>query len=157
MALEVGQEAPDFELRDTDGQTVKLSDFRGQKNVLLVFVPFALTRTCTAEFCEIRDTSQDLVNDPEVEVIGISCDPTWVLREWKKKESYINRFVSDFWPHGEVSRAYGTLDEMLGVPMRCTFVIDKEGIIRFAEYNTLANVVEARDQSAWRRALESVR
>ena len=156
MKLEVGQPAPDFSLRDTDGGTVALSAFRGSKNVLLVFVPFALTPVCTAEFCQLRDDNADLVNDPDLEVIGISCDPAWVLREWKKKESYINTFVSDFWPHGEVSKAYGAFDEIVGAPMRCTFLVDKEGILRFCEYNTLENVVEARDQSRWRQALAAL-
>jgi len=156
VALEIGQHAPDFTLRDTDGVSVTLSEFRGQKNVLLVFVPFALTRTCTAEFCQLRDENADMVQDPDLEVLGISCDPTWVLRAWKNKESYINRFVSDFWPHGEVSRAYGTFDEIVGAPMRCTFLVDKEGVVRFAEYNTLATVGEARDQSAWRAALAAL-
>jgi len=157
MGLEIGREAPDFALRDTDGATVGLGDFRGTKNVLVVFVPFALTRTCTAEFCQLRDENADMVNDPDVEVLGISCDPVWVLREWKKKESYINTFLSDFWPHGEVSKAYDAFDEIVGTPMRCTFLIDKDGILRFAEYNTLQNVVEARDQARWRDALAAIR
>jgi peroxiredoxin (alkyl hydroperoxide reductase subunit C) len=157
MALDVGREAPDFTLRDTDGAMVKLSDFRGEKYVLLVFVPFALTRTCTAEFCQLRDENADMVNDPDVEVLGISCDPAWVLREWKKKESYINTFLSDFWPHGDVSKAYDAFDEIVGAPMRCTFLVDKDGILRFVEYNTLQTVVEARDQARWREALAALR
>src|SRR5687767_12579663 len=130
IGIGVGVEAPDFELRDTDGTTVKLSDFRGVKNVLILFYPFAFSPTCLSEFCQLRDTNADLVSDDDLEVIGISPDPLWSLKAWKQKEGFGNRFVSDFWPHGAVSRAYASFNEGTGGSKRNTFLIDKDGIIR---------------------------
>ena len=153
--LDIGDEAPDFTLRDTDGQAINLSDFRGQKNVLLVFYPFAFSGTCTKEFCQIRDENTDLVSQ-NLEVFGVSTDPVHTLRAWKKAENYVNRFLSDFWPHGAVSKVYGAFDEKIGADVRCTFLIDKEGIIRFVERNALENIAEARDQDAWKRAVAAL-
>lgn len=150
--IELGQEAPDFSLRDTEGQPVKLSDLRG-KNVLLVFYPFAFSGTCTKEFCQLRDENADLVSGEDLEVFGISADPVWAIRTWKAAERYPNRFLSDFWPHGAVSKLYETFDEKIGSAVRCTFLIDKQGIVRYIERNTLANIAESRDQEAWRKAI----
>jgi len=153
--VNVGDEAPDFEARDDGGQQIKLSDFRGQKNVLLVFYPYAFTRTCTSEFCGLRDNPLEIVDD-NTEVIGISSDTVATLRAWKAAENYINRFVSDFWPHGAIAKAYGAFDELIGTAVRCTFLIDKEGIVRFAEYNDLASLGQARDQDRWREAIRAL-
>ena len=156
MAIGVGGEAPDFELRDTDGESVRLSDFRGKKNVLLVFYPYAWTRTCTNEFCTLRDTNPDLVADERVEIFGISTDALGSLRAWRKAENYPNRFLSDFWPHGAVAKAYGTFDELIGAPVRSTFLIDRDGIVRYLERGKLEALAEARDQNAWRAALDEL-
>jgi peroxiredoxin len=151
--LDVGQPAPDFEVRDTEGQTVKLSDFRGKKNVLLLFYPFAFSRVCTTEFCQLRDENADLVGDENVEVIGISTDPLHALRAWKEHEKYPNRFVSDFWPHGEVSRAYDAFQEQVGMSLRHAFLIDKEGIVRLVQRSETR---EARNQDEWRAKLKEL-
>ncbi|MCA1830650.1 MAG: peroxiredoxin [Actinomycetota bacterium] len=151
----VGQEAPDFSARDTEGQTVTLRDLRG-KNVLLVFYPFAFSGTCTKEFCELRDANSDIATDEDVEVFGVSCDPVWAIRTWKQQQNYPNRFLSDFWPHGAISRAYGAFDEKIGSAVRSTFLIDKEGIIRYAEQGTLEQLAIARDQGSWREALAAL-
>jgi peroxiredoxin len=153
--VDVGDEAPDFEGRDDSGELVKLSDFRGKKNVLLVFYPYAFTRTCTSEFCTLRDDNVDLCSDT-TEVIGISCDSVGTLRAWKKSEGYVNRFVSDFWPHGEISKRYGAFDDRLGAPVRCTFLIDKAGAVRYVERNTIETLGVARDQQAWREAIATL-
>jgi peroxiredoxin len=154
--VNVGDEAPEFQGRDTEGQLVKLSDFRGQKNVLLVFYPYAFTRTCTSEFCQLRDENPDLSGMKDTEIIGISTDTVASLRVWKEQENYVNRFVSDFWPHGAISRAYGAFDERLGAPVRNTFLIDKDGIVRYAEHNGLETLAVARDQQGWRQAIEAL-
>jgi peroxiredoxin len=156
MSIEVGHEAPDFELRDSDGQLVKLSDFRGHKNVLLIFYPYAWTRTCTSEFCTLRDENHDLAIDPRVEIFGVSTDSVGSLRAWRKAESYPNRFLADFWPHGAVSQAYGAFDELIGAPVRSTFLIDKEGVVRYVERGKLETLAEARDQAEWRKALDEL-
>lgn len=146
----VGDAAPDFEVRDTDGTLVKLSDFRGIKNVLLLFYPFAFSPTCHGEFCMLRDTNADIVSDENLEVLGISPDTFWTLKAWRETEGFVNRFLSDSWPHGAVSRAYGSLNEATGGSLRNTFLIDKQGIIRFMEVNLPRG---PRDQQGWRDAI----
>jgi len=154
--VNVGDEAPEFKGRDETGESVSLSDFRGKKNVLLVFYPYAFSGTCTKEFCQLRDENPDLEGLKDTEIIGVSTDPVHSLRAWKKAEHYVNRFVSDFWPHGAISRAYGAFDERIGAPVRNTFLIDKEGIVRYAEHNGLETLAVARDQSSWRKAIEAL-
>lgn len=149
MPVSVGGEAPDFELPNSEGSTTKLSDFRGRRNVLLVFYPLAFSPICTSEFCMLRDENADL-GARDTEVIGISVDSRHVLREWKKAEGYTNVFVSDFWPHGAVAHAYGTFNEERGTAYRGTFLIDKRGVIRWLE---VPEVNEARDQGSWRKAI----
>jgi peroxiredoxin len=155
--VNVGDEAPEFKGRDTEGQLVTLSDFRGKKNVLLAFYTYAFSGTCTKEFCELRDVNADLCGLEDFEIIGISCDPVHSLRAWKATEKYVNRFVSDFWPHGAISRAYGAFDERIGAPIRHTFLIDKDGIVRYAEHNPLETLATARDQNAWRQAIDALK
>lgn len=153
MAVEVGREAPDFELRDSAGDTVRLSDYRGKKNVLLVFYPFAFSPGCSNELCDLRDQNPDIVSDEETEVLAVSVDPVWSLRAWKEQQSFSNRFLSDFWPHGEVSRLYGAFDEVLGFAQRHTFLVDRHGIVRFIERNSAKQL---RDQDNWREALQRI-
>lgn len=152
MSVEVGQVAPDFELPDSEGGKTKLSDFRGRKNVLLVFYPLAFSTTCHSEFCTLRDENPDLVGD-DLEVIGVSVDSPWAIRAWKEQEKFRNRFVADFWPHGAVAQSYGAFIEKGGVATRATFLIDKEGIVRWKEIQA---PFEARDQAGWRKAIEAL-
>lgn len=153
--VEVGNEAPDFELKDHLKNPVRLRDFRGAAKVLLVFYPAAFSSTCTGEFCELRDRNADLIGEDTV-VLGISTDPPHALRVWREIEGFPNVFLSDFWPHGEVSRLYGAFDERIGQATRYTFLIDRQGIVRYAERNPLERLGEARDQAAWRAALDAL-
>lgn len=146
--IDIGAEAPDFELLDTEGGKTKLSDYRGQKNVLLAFYPFAFSPTCDGEFCQLRDENPDMVSTDDLEVIGISVDHIFALKAWKEQKRFPNRFVADFWPHGAVAEAYGVLNER-GFAKRQTFLIDREGIVRYVEDNPTG---AARDQAAWRKA-----
>jgi mycoredoxin-dependent peroxiredoxin len=152
MPLEVGQEAPDFTLRDQNREEVTLSSFRGRKSVLLVFYPFAFSRICTAELCQVRDELPRYQND-EVQILGISVDHPYALRSYAERDGYRFPLLADFWPHGEVARAYGVFNEIGGMANRGTFLVDREGIIRFAEMNAPG---EARDQAAWHRALDAL-
>lgn len=152
MAIEIGSPAPEFTLRNQHGQHVSLSDFRGQKSVLLMFYPFAFTGTCTGELCTIRDRYTDFVND-DTEVVSVSCDPTASLRVFAEQEGLTHSLLSDFWPHGEVSRAYGAFLEELGFSTRATFVIDKEGIVRWSVVNGPG---QARDADAYAEALAAL-
>ena len=134
MSVEVGQQAPDFELSNHHGQPVRLSSFRGEKNVVLVFFPKAFTPTCTGELCEIRDEPRVIEGDDTV-VLGISCDTTATLRVFAEQEKYEFDLLSDFWPHGAVSQQYGAFFEPGGFPLRATFIIDKDGVVRWSVVN----------------------
>jgi peroxiredoxin (alkyl hydroperoxide reductase subunit C) len=152
MPIEVGAEAPDFELKDQHGQAVRLSSFRGVRNVLLVFYPLAFTGVCQGELCSLRDNLNDFVNDT-VQTLTISVDSSPALRVWAEREGYTFPLLSDFWPHGAVARAYGVFNEERGIANRGTFLIDKQGIVRFAEMNPPG---QARDQDGWRRAIAAL-
>ena len=148
-AIEVGHEAPDFELPDQHGRPVRLSSFRGSRNVVLVFYPHAFTPTCTGEICAIRDEGSALANE-DVEVLAVSCDPTASLRVFGEQYGVTYPLLSDFWPHGEVSRTYGVFFEPRGFATRGTFVIDKAGVVRWAVVNGPG---DARDPADYAKAL----
>ena len=152
MSLEVGQEAPDFTLQNQFGEDVKLSDFRGKKNVVLVFYPMAFTGICTGELCEIRDQSPAFVSD-DVQVLGISCDTSASLKVFAEQENFDYPLLSDFWPHGEVAQKYGVFIAERGIATRATFVIDKSGEVA-AKFETSPG--EPRKLSDYKNALELV-
>lgn len=134
MSVQVGQEAPDFTLKDTETQDVALSSFRGQKNVVLLFVPFAFTGVCTSELCSVRD-NLGTYSQLDAEVLGISVDSPFAQKQWKEKENLNFTLVSDF--NRSVSKAYGAqFDDLMGfsgVAKRAAFVIDKAGQVQYAE------------------------
>jgi mycoredoxin-dependent peroxiredoxin len=140
--IQVGDEAPDFELRDQHGQPVRLSDYRGKKAVVLVFYPFAFTKTCQGELCSLRDDLGTFANE-EAQLLTVSVDSPAAHRAWGEQQGYTFPLLADFWPHGEVARAYGVFDERFGVALRGTFVIDTEGVVRYRVVNPIS---EARDQ-----------
>ncbi|MER7987214.1 peroxiredoxin [Streptomyces noursei] len=152
MAIEVGTEAPDFALRNQHGELVRLSDFRGEKNVVLLFYPFAFTGVCTGELCALRDELPKFVND-DVQLLAVSNDSPFSLRVFSDQESLGYPLLSDFWPHGEVSTAYGVFDDEKGCAVRGTFVLDKEGVVRWTIVNGLP---DARDLNDYVKALEAL-
>lgn len=134
MNIEIGQEAPGFTLYDTIKNKISLSDFKGN-NVLLLFFPQAFTRVCTSELCSIRDNI-GLYNNANAKVLGISVDSVFTLAKFKEVQQYNFPLLSDF--NKEVSSAYGSLYDtwildMKGVSKRSAFVIDKQGIVQYAE------------------------
>ncbi|WP_033294908.1 peroxiredoxin [Amycolatopsis jejuensis] len=149
MAVEVGSQAPDFTLNDYNKQPVTLSQFKGDKPVLLVFYPFAFSGICTGELCQLRDEFADY-DGKGVQVIGVSVDTPFSLKAWAEVEGYQFPLLSDFWPHGEVAKKYGVFNEDAGLAVRGTFLIDTTGVVRFAEVNAPG---EARDQSGWKKAV----
>ena len=149
MAVEVGAKAPDFELKDQHGTPVKLSDFAGKKDVVLVFYPLAFSGICTGELCAIRDELPTLGGD-DVQVLAVSVDSVFALRAWTEQEKYQFPLLSDFWPHGGVAQAYGVFDAEKGLARRGTFIIDKAGVVRWKVDNAIP---EARDLEAYRAAL----
>lgn len=147
MTLAVGQPAPDFTLRNQYGAEVSLSQFRGEKNVLLMFYPFAFTGTCTGELCTIRDRYVDFVND-DTEVLSVSCDTVFALKVFAEQEGYTHSLLSDFWPHGAVAELYGAFNPERGRAERSSFVIDKDGIVRWEVRNTGSDARSADDYKA---------
>jgi peroxiredoxin len=142
VAIAVGDIAPDFELKDQHGKAVKLSDFHGKAPVVLMFYPFAFSSTCTSELCEIRDAhlGDGLVGDGragcgDAVVLAVSTDPVHALRAFSDTEGFKHPLLSDFWPHGEVAKKYGVFLDDLGFATRGTFVIDKDGVVRWAVVN----------------------
>jgi len=127
MAIDVGQPAPDFELKNTAGEPVTLSAFRG-KPVLLVFYPFTFTGVCEGELCRLRDDYREF-EDAGVQVLAVSCDSRHAQRVWSEQQGYQFPLLSDFWPHGEVAKAYGVFNEALGCANRASFLIGGEGTV----------------------------
>ena len=136
--LTIGSEAPNFELSDQHGVKVSLSSFRETKNVVVLFYPFAFTGTCTGELCEIRDDLSTFQND-NVQLLAISCDSVFSQRTFAEEQGYKFPVLSDFWPHGEVSTAYGVFNEARGCAIRGTFIIDKSGILRWQVVNAMGD------------------
>jgi mycoredoxin-dependent peroxiredoxin len=147
--VEVGQEAPDFTLRNQHGESVTLSQYRGSKNVVLLFYPWAFTGVCTGELCTIRDRMGDFDNDDTV-TLAVSCDARYSLRVFAEQEGYTFQLLADHWPHGAAAQAYGVFVEAKGAAKRGTYIIDKAGIIRWLVVNEIA---DARDPDEYERVL----
>jgi peroxiredoxin len=136
MALKTGEKAPEFSLFDSEKKQVHLTDFAGKQNVLLLFFPLAFTSVCTAELCAVRDDINKYLNEKTV-VLGISVDSTYSLARYKQEESYNFPLLSDF--NKEVSKKYEAIHEsfgnmgLAGVSKRSAFIIDKTGVLRYAE------------------------
>ncbi|MEP7254350.1 MAG: redoxin domain-containing protein [Ferruginibacter sp.] len=156
MKIEIGKPAPAFSLFDTDKKKVNLTDFN-DKNVLLLFFPQAFTSTCTKELCAVRDDISRYSN-ANAQVIGISVDSVFTLKKYKEDLHYNFPFLSDF--NKEVSILYGCLYndwilEMKGVSKRSAFIIDKNGIVQYAE--VLETAGDLPDFIAINRVLDSLK
>lgn len=155
MAITKGTPAPDFTLSNTEKQKITLSEQKG-KNVVLLFFPLAFTGVCTAELCNVRD-NLSLYNDANAVVYGISVDAPPTLKKFREEQKLNFDLLSDF--NKEVSTAYETIYEMLGdlkgVSKRSAFVIDKEGIVQYAE--VLENAGEQPDFTAIQKTLEALK
>ena len=152
MTLTIGQAAPDFDLKNQYEKLVKLSSFKGEKNVVVLFIPFAFTGTCTGELCAIRDDLAAFQND-NVQVLAISCDSPFTQKIFAEQEGYKFPVLADFWPHGAAAQAYGIFNADLGCALRGTFIIDKEGIIRWTVVNGLG---DARNNGDYKSAIAAL-
>ena len=152
MSLELGTVAPDFSLRDQHGQATTLSAFRGKKNVVVLFIPFSFSGTCTGELCAMRDDLSAFQNE-NVELLAISCDSMYSQRVYAEREGYNFPVLSDFWPHGAVAQAYGIFDEKYGFAQRGTFIVDKAGILRWQVINGMGDARNVGDYKAALAAL----
>lgn len=132
--MQIGSQAPNFKLVNSDKKAVSLSDYKG-KNVLLLFFPFAFTGVCTEELCSMRDNKK-MYDDVNAEILSISVDSPFTLARFKEENNYNFQILSDF--NKEVSTLYGTLYSefvlgLKGVSKRAAFVVDKNGEIRYSE------------------------
>jgi len=150
--IAVGDDAPDFTLRDQNNEQFTLSSFRGSKAVLIIFYPLAFTGICTGELCAVRDDLATFQNDA-VQVVTISVDSTYSHKIFSERDGYQFPLLSDFWPHGAVAQAYGVFNDETGFANRGTFLVDKGGVVRFAEMNSPG---VGRDPQAWRDAIAAL-
>ena len=153
MTLATGTEAPDFTLKDQDGNDVTLSSFRGKQNVVLVFYPFTFTGVCQGELCALRDDISEF-ETANAQLLAISNDSRHSQKQWADQQAYTFPVLSDFWPHGEVSRKYGVFNEQLGAANRATFVIDKQGTI--VDVFESPNLGTPREKQAYDAALANL-
>lgn len=155
MKIDIGQPAPDFTLFDSEKKQVTLSELKGH-NILLLFFPLAFTSTCTKEMCSVRDNIS-FYNNADAKVFGISVDALHSLAKYKEEQQLNFTLLSDF--NKDVSRLYDSIYEMFGYNMkgvskRSAFVIDKSGIVRFAE--VLDNASEVPDFKTIQQVLNDI-
>jgi mycoredoxin-dependent peroxiredoxin len=148
MTLELGKPAPDFALKDQHGQDVTLGDFRG-RNLVIVFYPFAFSRVCTGELCEIRDHLEDF-SDETTALVAVSCDHMFSQRAFAEQDGYEFPLLSDFWPHGAMAKAYQIFNEKAGCSGRATFIVDRQGVVRWQVEN---EIPQARNLDDYRKIL----
>ena len=145
MGIQAGDEAPDFELRDQHGQPVRLSSFRGDKTVVVMFYPFAFSRVCTGELCAVRDSLPQWQSD-DVQLLAVSCDMMFSLRAFAERDGLEFPLLSDFWPHGAVASAYGVFNEATGAADRSTFIVDLDGMVRWVVHNEMPQARDLAEQ-----------
>jgi peroxiredoxin len=134
MAIQTGDRAPAFDLEETPRRRVRLTDFLGRRNVLLVFHPFAFTAVCAEEAMDLQE-NLDAFSNAETDIVFVSCDPSPARQAWRRELGAEYTFASDFWAHGATASAYGVFDDEIGAPIRGTFLIDKEGVVIWSLVN----------------------
>ena len=137
---------------DQHGSPVTLSSFKGEKNVVILFYPFAFSGICTGELCALRDDLAAFQND-DVQLLAISCDPMYAQRAFAEQEGYKFPVLADFWPHGGAAKAYGVFDDARGCAVRGTFIVDKNGNLVWQIVNGLG---DARNLVEYKSALASL-
>jgi peroxiredoxin len=138
--IQVGQEAPDFTLRDEERKEVKLSELRGQP-VMIAFYPLAFSPVCQGEMCSIRDEWGGF-EQAGAKVLAISRDSVWSLKAWKEQQGFKHTLLSDM--KGDVARVYGAWNEDLGLAERLTVVLDRNGKVTYVTRS--ASIPTPRDQ-----------
>ena len=159
MALHVGDTAPDFTLKNTDLESISLSDFKNKKNVIILFFPFANSDDCEKELCTFRD-GLSVYNDLNAQVLAISVDSHFSLKLWEAAQKFSFPLLSDF--NKEVCKKYDAFYDVFvpgifdykGVAKRSAFVIDKAGVIKYAE--VLESALDAPNYDAIKKTLNSL-
>jgi mycoredoxin-dependent peroxiredoxin len=146
----VGSRAPDFTARNQHGEQIRLSDYAGRSDVVLVFYPYAFSGVCTSELAALRDRP-DLLG--AAEFLAISCDPMFTLRAYADAQKLEFGLLTDFWPHGAIASSYGVFDPERGCALRGTFVVDRTGVVRWSVVNPIP---EARNLDDYTRALATL-
>lgn len=154
MAIKVGDKAPDFTLKNTNGEDVTLSSYQGKSQVVVLFFPLAFTGVCTTELCTVRDSISEY-NNLDAEVLAISVDSFFTLKVFKEQQNLNFQLLSDF--NKETATAYGAIYEDFfgnhGVAKRSAFVVDNEGTLKYVEI--LENAGDLPDFDAIKSALKS--
>jgi peroxiredoxin len=151
MTMTVGTPAPDFKLLNQKREPVSLDDLKGSPSVI-VFIPFAFTKTCESELCQIRD-ERSLFEDVGARVVVITCNTLHANRVWAEQQGFEFDILSDWWPHGDVSRRYETFNETYGYAERTTYFLNPDSIV--TEVTRSDQLGEARDFAFYRSALSS--
>ncbi len=132
MTIGTGDKAPEFDLDEAHGRPrVRLSDYLGRSNVLLVFHPFAFTEVCAEEAQDLQENLESFRN-ANTEIVFVSCDAPAARQAWKRELGAGYTFASDFWGHGTAAKSYGVFDEETGAPIRGTFLIDRDGVVMWS-------------------------
>ncbi len=150
MAIDAGAPAPEFTLKDQDGNEVSLADFRGKQAVALVFYPFTFTGVCEGELCQLRDDIADY-QAADVQVLAVSCDSRFSQKVWADQKGWNFPVLSDHWPHGAVAQAYGVFNDAVGCANRATFLIGTDGTV--VDTFGTDNLGTARDKERYAEAL----
>jgi mycoredoxin-dependent peroxiredoxin len=147
MPIEVGQEAPDFTLRNPANEDVALSSFRGRKNVVLVFYPLAFSSVCTRQLTQIGEHEARYAGE-DAQVVGVSVGSSSVQGRFARELGLRDTILlADFEPKGAVSRAYGVYLDERGYSGRATFVIDRSGVVRSASVSDAPSEIPDEDDS----------
>jgi peroxiredoxin (alkyl hydroperoxide reductase subunit C) len=152
MPIAIGSVAPDFTLKDQNNEDFTLSARRGERAVLIVFYPFAFTNICTGELATIR-SEKETFSTATLTTVTISCDTVYSHKIFDEREGFGFPLLSDFWPHGAVAQSYGVFNDGGGFANRGTFLVDRDGVVRFAEMNGPG---QGREPQDWRNAIAAL-
>ena len=139
-------------MKDQHGVPTSLASFKGKKSVVVLFYPFAFSGICTGELCGLHDDLYAFQNE-DVQLLAISCDAMYAQKAFAEKEGYEFPVLADFWPHGAAAKAYGVFNEDRGCAIRGTFIIDKQGVLRWQVLNGLGDARNLVDYKAALAAL----
>jgi peroxiredoxin len=152
LSIQPGETAPDFALKDQHNGEVSLASFKGKQAVVLIFYPATFTGVCQGELRAVQDDLATLQND-DVQVVAVSVDSSFANKVWAEQQGFTFPILSDFWPHGAVAQAYGVFNDVAGRALRGTFVIDKNGVVRWSVVNAIP---DAREHSEYAKALAAL-